>query len=139
VLGNLGELLVRQQALVQAQDCFRAALAIAREVGYRRAEGGVLGSLAELLAAQGKVDDARAAASQGATILRELGDRVALGKLLCVRAEIELGDGAMDTARAALDEAQAHAIAVGALPDSELGRKVAEVRRGISPVMAVPR
>lgn len=127
-----GLILVRVGVLERAEgrdeagrQSFEAALAIARAVGDARSEGICLGHLGLLDAKAGRFTEARDALARGEALVRTVGDRFQLAVLLCNRSEAESlgGDGA--AARAPLEEADGILRALGAGPDSEIGRAVA--------------
>jgi hypothetical protein len=58
--------------------------------------------------------------------------QIELGKLLCTRAELENQIGDTSVAVNTLAEAEAIAAQADALPDSELGRRLASVRQALA-------
>ena len=99
--------------------------------GDRRAEGVVLGSLADLLILQGRIGEAKEALGAGSTP-QEGWHSPELAGLLCTRGQAEVAAGDLDLARAALAEAEGVMAAIGAGPESELGREVAKLRAAIA-------
>ncbi|MEP7299913.1 MAG: tetratricopeptide repeat protein [Caldimonas sp.] len=132
VLVNLGNLHLKQGEMDDARAHFEAALAIACEVGDRRVQGSVLGSLGDVLARQGHAGEAVEAFRTGDALLREVGDGVELAKLLCAWGKVEITARDLGAARAALAEAATLAATTGAGPDSELGRKIIELREALA-------
>ena len=66
----------REQGRMEGAAHYEAALAIAREVGNRRAEGSVLGNLGVLHSEQGRMEEARAHYEQALSpFIREVGNR----------------------------------------------------------------
>ena len=105
-----------------------AALAIFREIGHRRFEGGTLGDFGELMIARGHLPEALDWIGQGEKIFREIDDPLSLAELLAVKGRALAGLGEVEAANAALREALAIAARLGAQPDSDLMRKVARLR-----------
>ncbi len=128
IVANLGVLERDQGRPDAARAHLDHALVIIREVGNRRFEGGVLGSLGGLLLQAGHAEEALLKLRAGEQLLREVGDRLELGKLLCVRGQAEFALGDREAARASLAEADAAVQALGAGPESELGRDAARLR-----------
>jgi predicted ATPase/class 3 adenylate cyclase/Tfp pilus assembly protein PilF len=128
VLYNLGLVHHELGALAEARQHYEAALANAREVHYPTAQGVVFGGLGDILAKEGRFEEARELLKSGECTLREAGDRFELAKLLCIRGRIEAAAGDRDSAQSALAEAETLAVAVVAGPESELTRKIAELR-----------
>jgi predicted ATPase/class 3 adenylate cyclase/Tfp pilus assembly protein PilF len=132
VLGVLGNMHLDQGQTVAARTHFEQALVVHRAVGSRRFEGAVLGSLGSLLARQGRIGEAREALLAGEALLREVGDRMELGNLLCIQGRAEFAVGDIVLARSKLAEAQTMADAMGAGPDSDLGRTIATLREALA-------
>ena len=65
-----------------------------------------------------------------------MGNELELAKLLCRRGQLEGLVGSRDTAQARLDEAEEVAQRLGAGPNSELGRSLADLRAVLAPGMA---
>jgi len=128
LLYNLGLVHHELGAIAEARQHYEAALAIAREVHYPTAQGVVFGALGDILAKEGRFAEARELLKSGECTLREAGDRFELAKLLCIRGGIETAAGDRDSAQSALAEAEALAVAMVAGPESELTRKIAELR-----------
>ncbi|HCP46307.1 MAG TPA: hypothetical protein DIU15_09710 [Deltaproteobacteria bacterium] len=128
VLGNLGDLALDAGDLEAARSHLTEALALCRDIGLRVGEGAFLGSMAVLCAREGRTDDARAHLQAGEDILRDTGNDLELAKLLCRRGQLEGLVGSKVTAQATLVEAQSVAQRLGAGPDSELGRSLADLR-----------
>lgn len=131
-LADLGAVLAEQGELEAAFANQERALAIHRETGDRRDQGIVLGNIADLLVRQGRHDEAGQAFTQAEALLREVGDRMRLIWLLCGRARAEGDVGNRALAESTLGEAEALAAAIGAAPDSELGREIAATREGLA-------
>ena len=110
-VGNLG----------RAQTRFEAALAQVRVLGEVRWEGQFLTYLGLLHIRQAQHGEARQCLARGEQLLRGASDRMSLGVILCAQAQLHAACGDRDAAAGALQEAQALAAEVGALPDSELG------------------
>ncbi len=128
VLGNLGAFHHDQGRLEEARSHYQAALAVHREVGHRRAEGVVLGSLGSLCCRQGHMEEARHYFDESISILRDLSDRLELGKVLCSVGEYELRQADPAASRAALTEAESIAEDLAMAPESELARRIEELR-----------
>jgi predicted ATPase/class 3 adenylate cyclase/Tfp pilus assembly protein PilF len=107
------------------------ALRIHREVGNRRFEGGALGTLGELLLAHGRVEDGMQMLASGIGVLREVGDLLYVAKLLCSQGGADLARGDRAAARTALDEAETIHAGLGAATASDLGRRIAALRRSL--------
>ena len=122
MLGNLGDLLLCAGQESLAQSHFEQAIVICDEL-FPVAAGSFRGGLALLVSAQGDFDQARRLLARGEEQLRGK-YRLELGKLLCKRGTIEHSAGDLHTAHTALAEASDIAEALGAAPDSELGRAV---------------
>jgi len=127
-LGDLAKLLRGQGRIAEARTYLDQALAIDRAVGNRNAEGSVLGILGELAAMEGRFDEAREMLRQGESLLREVGDKLGLANLLCDRGRAEVAAGDFGAAITALAAAARAADAVGAGPDSEVGRRIVALR-----------
>ena len=127
-LGLLGNVYEDQSRTEEARTYWAQALAIHRAVGNRRLEGATLASLGDLLARQGLVGEAREAFATGEALLRLVNDRLALGTLLCFHGRAEVAVGEIDVGRAKLADAETVATAMGAGPDSALGREIAKLR-----------
>jgi predicted ATPase/class 3 adenylate cyclase/Tfp pilus assembly protein PilF len=128
VLGELAKVLRDQGGTAGARAHLDQALAIHRAVGNRRSEGTFLGILGELLAREGRFDEARELLQRGESLLREVGDQLGLVSLLCDRGRAEVAAGDLHAARAALASAETVAKAMGAGPDSEVGRGIVALR-----------
>ena len=130
VRGNLGTLCQEQGDLLEAHSHLEAALAIHREVGNRQAEGVVLGQLGNLSLAENRIAEARSRLSEGEGILRsEAAHPYELATLLCSRAELEHRSGRESVAWTTLAEAETLAAKVSQGPETELGRKLAQLRQ----------
>ena len=129
--GNLGYLFVEQGRLEEARAQYEAALLIFRELGNPFGTCEALVALGSLHLRQDRMEEAREALRQGEEVIRAAGGQIELGMLLCTRAELEHRSGATGAARDAVGEVEAIAGRIGAGPDSELGRKLAGVRRSI--------
>ena len=132
ILGDLAHVLSEQGRMPEARAHLDQALAIHRAVGNRRSEGAVLGMLGELLARQGSFGEAREALRAGEALLREIGDKLGLAALLCNLGRAEVLAGDLDTARTALAAAKTVAEAIGAGPDSEVGRAIDKLRETLA-------
>ena len=88
--------------------------------------------LGELLARQGSFGEAREALRAGEALLREIGDKLGLAALLCNLGRAEVLAGDLDTARTALAAAKTVAEAIGAGPDSEVGRAIDKLRETLA-------
>ncbi len=127
MLGNLGEQALEQGQLHDARRSLSAALTIHREIGNRRFEGVMLGALGLLAAREGAHEEALGHLQQGEDVLRGVGDQLELGRLLCARAEAAHLAGDFEGATVAISEAGWLAGAVGATPNTELGKMLARV------------
>jgi predicted ATPase/class 3 adenylate cyclase len=125
---NLGLVHHELGAMAEARQHYEAALANAREVHYPTAQGVVFGALGDILAKEGRFAEARELLKLGECTLREAGDRFELAKILCIRGRIDAAAGDRDSAQSALAEAETLAVAMIAGPESELTRKIAELR-----------
>jgi len=132
ILGSLANILRDQGRMEEARTHLDQALAIHRAVGNRRAEGSMLGSLGELLAREGRFGEARELLRMGETLLREIGDQLGLANLLCDWVHAEVAGGDAGAASAALAAAESAADAIGAGPDSEVGRKIVALRETLA-------
>ncbi len=128
LLLSLGDQHRDQGRMEEANTHYESALGMIRETGDRRAEGMVLSSVADLLILQGRIDEANEALSTGEAILREVGLPLELAELLCTRGQAEVATGDLGAARTTLAEAETLMAAIGAGPDSELGREIAKLR-----------
>ena len=88
--------------------------------------------LADLQLRQGRVGEAIEMLRLGEALLRELSDREVLAPLLCIRGRAEAAAGERARAGATLAEAEAMATAMGATPDTELGRELAALRAALA-------
>ena len=95
---------------------------------YPTAQSVVFGALGDILAKEGRFEEARELLKTGECPLREAGDRFELAKILCIRGRIDAASGDRDSAQSALAEAETLAVAMIAGPESELTRKIAELR-----------
>jgi tetratricopeptide (TPR) repeat protein len=132
VLANLGSLHRDQGRIEQALAHYDQALARHREVGDRDSEGSILGNLAELLIQQRRESEARQALGKAEALLQQVGNAFELAKIVCIKGRVEALAGATDLALAALAEAEAVAATISAGPDSELGRKIAQLREALT-------
>ena len=124
---------VIEQAIRSRADLdYEQALALARERGYRRLEGLALGGLADLRLRQGRAGEASEMLRLGEALARELSEREVLAPLLCIRGRAEVAAGERAGAAATLAEAEAMATAMGATPDTELGRELARLRAALA-------
>jgi len=131
-LASLGLLHFEQGRIAEARTHLEAALSTNRDVGDRRTAGVVLGYLGVILASQGHDGEARETFCAGEALIREVGDRFELAKLLCAWGRVELVAGDLGVARSSLAEAETLAAVLGAGPDSQLGRKLAELREALA-------
>jgi len=131
-LSRLGVLHVEGERLNEAGLAYEQVLALARERGYRRLEGLALAGLADLQLRQGRVGEATEMLRLGEALLRELSDREVLAPLLCIRGRVEVAVGERARAAATLAEAEAMATALGATPDTDLGRGLAALRAALA-------
>ena len=132
ILGAIANILRLQGNSDEAMVLCERALAIHRAVGARRAEGGILGSIGELLAERGRHAESREAFRKGEALLREVGDQLGLVMLFCERGRAEAAGGDDAAARAALAAAEEVAEAMGAGPDSEVGRRIVALRETLA-------
>jgi tetratricopeptide (TPR) repeat protein len=117
----------------QARADYESAIVIHRAMNDRRSEGDTLSHMAGLLRRQGSIPAARDALAKAESLLREVDAQVELGQLLCTRAEIEHGEGKIAQALATFREAEDLARRLGSGPDSELSRRIDELRGAIDP------
>ncbi len=131
-LDNLASVSFAEGRMDEAGAEFDAALAIHREVGNRRAEGIVLGRLGALRLEQSRIAEARELLAMGEGLLRAANYGLELGKLLCTRAELERRTGNQTAALETAREVEVLVTDDGARPDSELGRRLAEIRGSLA-------
>jgi len=128
---SLGYALMETGAYDEARSMFEQVLASLSNAPNERLEGYALGGLGELLFRQGRIAEAADRLAQGEKLLRKLADKPMLARLLCARGLVDIGAGRRDAARVALADAQAIVTAMDVGPDSELGRKLAKLRRAV--------
>jgi hypothetical protein len=127
VLGSIAELCLAEGRTDEALACAQASVAAARSLAGVRGVGTGLGRLAEVHRLRGERTACREALDEGERILRALGDRVSLGLLLQTRIRLALDEGRGDEVGPMLREVGALMRAVGAGPESQLGRGLAEL------------
>ena len=137
VLGVLSTLLHEQGYVDEAMAHCEHALAIHRAVGNRHQEGVALGTLGELLAQLGRFAEARASLRTGDHLLREVGDLLGRATLLCGWASAEAAAGDIAAANEALASAALVLEDAGVGLDSEIGRRVVELRDQLKPVTGI--
>jgi predicted ATPase/tetratricopeptide (TPR) repeat protein len=133
IISALGMLHQERGEMEQARADYESAIEIHREMNDRRSEGDTLSHMASLLLRLGSIPAAREMLAKGESLLREVDAQVELGQLLCTRAEIEHGEGESARALATLREAEGLARRLGSGPDSELSRKIDELRGAFDP------
>jgi predicted ATPase/Tfp pilus assembly protein PilF len=132
---SLGHVLTALGQLDEAHMYFEAGLILHRQVHNRRYEASALRGLGDVMLQHGCLSQAREAFAESEAVLRQLDDRIGLGRTLCSRAELELRSGDLAAARSLLAKAEVLAAKTGSGPDSNLGRRVVEIRAAL----AVPR
>lgn len=128
VTGQVAALRRLRGDVAGALALYEEALAVHREVGNRRFEAGTLGHIGDILVERGRAAEAGPYIDRGVALLRELGDRLSLAAVLCIRGIAAAATGDRAQALDALHEAETLAEAVGALPESETGRAIAQLR-----------
>jgi len=132
VLGMYAVLLRDQGHVEEAVAHCEQALGLHRAVGNRHQEGVVLGTLGELLAMRGRFAEARDALRAGDGLLRDVGAGLARAMLLSESASVEAAAGDLVAANAALATATRVLEDLGGGLDSEVGRRVAALRKKLS-------
>ena len=122
----------KAERLAEAGLAYEQALALARD-------GATAASRVWLSAASQTFSSGRDGSANaiemlrlGEALLRELSDREVLAPLLCIRGRAEVAVGERARAGATLAEAEAMATAMGATPDTELGRGLAALRAALA-------
>jgi len=137
VLGMVSVLLREQGDIEEAMAHCQDALVIHRAVGNRHEEGVALGTLGELYARLGRFEESRKSLRAGDALLREVGDRLGRASLLCGWASAEAAAGDMSAANEALAAAARVLDEAGVGLDSEVGRRVVELRAQLKPVTGI--
>jgi predicted ATPase len=132
VLSHLGSIHLHRGRLAAARSCLDAALPLAREALDRRIEGHVHGCIALLAEREGDPGVAQEHFATGEALLRDVGDPMVLGLLLCGRARLALSLAQPGVARRIVDEVAVLAAQVSAGSDSELGRRLADLRQALA-------
>jgi hypothetical protein len=127
-LCNLGLVCERRGDLVAAVEKHRAAVAGAGRLGDVRVEAQLRSCLGSALARLGEHDEARLCLDVARERLATSNDKVSRGLVLCSAAENELLDRHPEIAADALKEASAMLAACDDSDDSELSRRVGQVR-----------
>jgi predicted ATPase/class 3 adenylate cyclase/tetratricopeptide (TPR) repeat protein len=133
VLCNLGMVVESQGKLTEARVLYERASEIARELGDKRSEGQFRSYLGRVYARLGSIESARECLHIGESLLAEVSDRVSMALLECSRAEVESLAGNLGAAENALRRAERQVAALCVGPESELGRRLAQVRPLIVP------
>ena len=129
VLGMYADFLRDRGHVEQAVAHCEQALDLHRAVGNRHQEGVVLGTLGELLATCGNFAEARDALRAGDGLLRDVGAGLARATLLSQSASVEAAAGDLVAADVAIATATRVLEDLGVGLDSEVGRRVAALRR----------
>ena len=116
----------------EARAKHEAALSILKEVSDRRSEAHVLDNLGDHYQRQGWLEEARSYYHRAIDIFGEFSAWPEVARVNCSLGELELKKGAVHAARAALAKARSMVMQHGLTPDSELERKMAELRKGIT-------
>jgi tetratricopeptide (TPR) repeat protein len=119
-LGNFGEFLMEAGDLDASEASLEEALKLARELGFRTAEGAFGGTRARVLALRGSGDRALVAIEDSIACLSSVGHLDVLARALCERGEIEQLLGSREEARRSLAQAQEHADTLAVGPSQEL-------------------
>jgi len=138
LLESLGGLHLQRGRLDDSQSSYEQALAISRDVGNRRSEALVTSGLGEILERQGMIAQAREAVRASEALLRLLALPQDVAKVLCIRGRIDVACKDPAAALAALAEAESVAQSMSAGAESDLGQKIARLRREIDPTTKTP-
>jgi len=130
-LRSLGYALMETGAFDEASSMFAQVLAMLPAAPNECLQGYALGGLGDLLFRQGNIAAAAEKLAQGEKLLRQHSDKPMLARLLCVRGLVDMAAGRPDAARAALADVEAIVTAMDVGPGSELGRKLANLRRAV--------
>jgi len=130
-LRSLGYALMETGAFDEASSMFAQVLGMLPAAPNECLQGYALGGLGDLLFRQGNIAAAAEKLAQGEKLLRQHSDKPMLARLLCVRGLVDMAAGRPDAARAALADVEAIVTAMDVGPGSELGRKLANLRRAV--------